>query len=232
LEGIILDFKKGDVNGDKFQDYVYLIGDKPYGDESPFRSNIRLMIINGFTKRKMIIGLKENQGYNPTLFLGDFTGDRINDVMISISSGDSGGTGYYYIYTFAKNKPRKIFDFEVFDSDYEYEVNYLDNYKAEVISRINNKKYILDLTYKGQKYLSEIYNPDGTLKEPIEGWVDPVSGLYPIDYQRDSTYELYAEQLIAGRYHADGLGYVQTSLKWNGKKFIPFYQTVGIPGEG
>jgi len=231
LEGIILDFKKGDVNGDKFMDYVYLIGDKPYGDESPFRSNIRLMIINGFTKRKMIIGLKDNQGYNPTLFLGDFTGDRVNDVMISISSGGSGGTGYYYIYTFANNKPRKIFDFEIFDSEYEYEVNYLNNYKAEVISKINDKRYILDLTYKGHQYLSEIYNPDGTLKEPIEGWVDPLSGLYPIDYQRDGTYELYAEQLISGRYHADGLGYVQTSLKWNGKKFIPFYQTVGIPGE-
>ena len=180
----------------------------------------------------MIIGLKENQGYNPTLFLGDFTGDGVDDVLISISSGGSGATGYYYIYTFVNNKPRKIFDFEIFDSEYEYEVNYLDNYKAEVISKANNKRYILDLTYKGQEYLSEIYNSDGTLKEPISGWVDPLSGFYPIDYQRDGTYELYAEQLIAGRYHADGLGYVQTSLEWNGKSFVPFYQTVGIPGEG
>lgn len=228
----VLDFKKGDVNGDGIKDHVYLIGDKPFGDESPARSDIRLMVVDGYTKRRTIIRLKEDRGYNPTLFLGDFTGDKIDDILISIDSGGSGGTGFYYIYTFYDNRPRKIFDFEVFDEEFEYDVNYLDDYKAEVISKANNKRYILDLTYKGQEYLSEIYNPDGTLKEPIAGWVDPISGLYPIDYQRDGTYELYAEQLIAGRYHADGLGYVQTSLKWNGKSFVPFYQTVGIPGEG
>lgn len=230
--GYVLDFKKGDVNGDGIKDYVYLIGNKPFGDESPARSNIRLMVIDGYTKRKTIIKLKEDSGYDPTLFLGDFTRDKIDDVLISIASGGSGGTVYYYIYTFASDHPRNIFDFEVFDEEFDYDINYLDDYKAEVICKANNKKYILDLTYKGQEYLSEIYNPDGTLKEPIMGWVDPLSGLYPIDFQRDGTYELYAEQLIAGRYHADGLGYVQTSLKWNGKSFVPFYQTVGIPGKG
>ncbi|SHJ16359.1 hypothetical protein SAMN02745176_02618 [Lutispora thermophila DSM 19022] len=228
----VLDFKMGDVNGDRIKDYIYLIGDKPFGDESPARSNIRLMVVDGYTKKRIIIRLKEDRGYNPTLFLGDFTGNKVDDILISIDSGGSGATGFYYIYTFENNIPRKIFDFEAFDEDFDYDVNYLDNYKAEVISKANNKRYILDLTYKGQKYLSEIYNSDGTLKEPIIGWVDPLSGLHPIDYQRNGTYELYAEQLIAGRYHADGLGYVQTSLKWNGKSFVTFYQTVGIPGEG
>lgn len=80
--------------------------------------------------------------------------------------------------------------------------------------------------------ISEIYDESGILKEPIEGWVNPLGGLYPIDFQRDGTYELYAEQRIAGRYNADGLGYVQTSLKWDGQGFVPFYQTVGIYGEG
>lgn len=34
----------------------------------------------------------------------------------------------------------------------------------------------------------------------IEGWVNPLSGLYPIDFDRDGTYELEAHQTIAGRY--------------------------------
>ena len=89
----------------------------------------------------------------------------------------------------------------------------------------------MDITYKGKEYLSEIYDVDGLLKEPIEGWVDPVSGLYPIDFSRDGTYELVAFQKIAGRYHADGLGYVQTTLKWDGQKFISDRQSVSINGE-
>ena len=89
----------------------------------------------------------------------------------------------------------------------------------------------MDLTYKGEDYLSEIYNLDGTLKEPIEGWVDPISGLYPIDYARDGTYELLSYQEIAGRYHADGLGFVQNEWQWNGQKFVVNRQTVSIFGK-
>ena len=228
----ILDFKKGDINGDRIVDSVYLIGEKPFGSESPARNNIRIRIIDGRTGKETIIRLKQNAGYNPTLFLGDFTKDKVDDILISMDSGGSGGYAFYYIYSFLNNQLKKIFDFEIYDAEYKYEVNYKNYYKVEVISKKNNYRYILDITYKGQEYLSEIYDGNGILKEPIEGWVNPLGGLYPIDFQRDGTYELYAEQQIAGRYNADGLGYDQTSLKWDGHDFVPFYQTVGIYGEG
>lgn len=226
----ILDFEKGDVNGDKVKDNVYLIGDKPYGDSSPFRDNIRLKIVDGKTGRQYIIPLKENAGYNPTIFLGDFTNDGVDNIFVAIDSGGSGGYAFYYIYSFLNNKPKLIFDFEKFNKDNEYEVNYIDYYEAEVIEESDKERYIINLEYKGEKYLSEIYNEDGTLKESISGWVNPLGGLYPIDFNRDGVYELYAQQRIAGRYNADGLGYVQTSLKWNGNSFVPFFQTVGVFG--
>ncbi|WZL74366.1 VCBS repeat-containing protein [Clostridiaceae bacterium 35-E11] len=229
--GYILDFKKGDVNGDGVIDYVYLIGNLPYGTGSPFRDHIRLKIIDGKTSRETTIQLKENAGYGPTLFLGDFTGDKVDDILISIDSGGSGGYAFYYMYSFVKNQPKMIFDFEQFNAAYIYEVNYQDNYKVEIISKNTNTRYIIDITYKGKDYLSEIYDKNGKLKEPIKGWVNPLGGLYPIDFQRDDDYELYAEQRIAGRYNADGLGYVQTSLEWKGQGFVPFFQTVGIYGE-
>ena len=92
-------------------------------------------------------------------------------------------------------------------------------------------KYIIDITYKGKEYLNEIYDLNGKLKEPILGFVIPLSNLYPIDFERDGTYELYVFQRIAGRYNADGLGYVQTALKWEKDKFITFFQNVGIQGK-
>ncbi|QIB27947.1 VCBS repeat-containing protein [Caloranaerobacter azorensis] len=225
----ILDFKQGDVNGDLIIDNVYLIGEKPYGIKSPFVDNITILIQDGRTNIFYRIIPKENAGYNPTIFLGDFTGNKVNDILISIDSGGSGGYAFYYIYSFMNNSPKKIFDYEKFNQKYTYEVIYKDYYEVEVREN-NTKKYIIDIKYKGKDYLSEIYDAKGKLKEPIKGWVNPLGGLYPIDFQRDGTYELYAVRRIAGRYNADNLGYVQTSLKWNGKDFTPFFQTVGILG--
>ena len=38
-------------------------------------------------------------------------------------------------------------------------------------------------------------------------------------------------QKIAGRYHADGLGFVQNTLSWDGRKFTIERQSVAIEGE-
>ncbi len=226
----ILDFKQGDVTGDGVVDNIYLAGQKVSASESPFSQNITLIIQDGKTNAFNRIPLKENAGYNPTIFLGDFTGDKVSDILISIDSGGSGGYAFYYIYSFIDDIPKEIFDFEKFNQEYKYDVIYKNYYEVEVKRKDNEKKYIIDIKYKGEEYLSEIYGQNSNLKESIEGWVNPLGGLYPIDFQRDGTYELYALQSIAGRYSADGLGYVQTSLKWNGSRFVSFFQTVGILG--
>jgi len=212
-----------------FDDNVYLVCKKPYGDDSPFRDNLILIVQDGKTKFFTKIVLKENTGYNPTLFLGDFTSNKVKDILISIDSGGSGGYAFYYIYSFLRNVPKVVFDFEKFNEKYTYTVNFKDNYEVQVTDK-NNNKYIINIRYKGEEYLSEIYDENGNLKEPIEGWVNPLGGLYPVDFRRDGTYELYATRSIAGRYNADVLGYVQTSLEWNGKDFKPFFQTLGILG--
>ena len=93
--------------------------------------------------------LRENAGYNPTLFLGDFTGNGVDDILISIATGGSGGIMYHYIYSFVDNTAQLSFDFNVYNEQYQYEVTYQDNYKVEVVSMINNKKYIIDISTKG-----------------------------------------------------------------------------------
>lgn len=228
----ILYFQRGDVNGDKIPDNVYLIGRKPFGVGSPFCDNITLVIQDGKTNYFYTIPLKVNAGYNPTLFLGDFTGDKINDILISIDSGGSGGYSFFYVYSFINNQSQKLFDFELFNKYYMYDVIYKDYYQVEVVNKTLGKKFIIDIRYKGQEYLSEIYNENGILKAPLKGEVTALSGLYPIDFQRDGTYELYAIQRIIGRYNADTLGFVQTPLRWNGQRFVAIYlnQYVAIPG--
>jgi hypothetical protein len=222
----IVSFVQGDVNGDGMSDNVYLTGIKT--SDSPFTQNITLVIQDGRTGRFTNVPLSDNSGYNPRLFLGEFTGDGIDDILISIDSGGSGAIMYHYIYSFINNMPQLLFDFNSYNEEYNYEVTYKDNYRVEVISEKNNKNYILDISTRDDEYLHEIYYENGMLKSPISGFVNPLSGLYPVDFDSNNVYELLAYQKIAGRYNADSLGYVLNTLKWKDNMFILDNQYVAI----
>ncbi|MCY7781853.1 hypothetical protein [Bacillus sp. FSL H8-0515] len=219
---------RGDVTGDGVIDEVFLTGSQMSG--SPLWRNITLVIRDGRTRQEQRIQLQNNMGYNPSLILGDMTGDKIDDVAVVIDTGGSGGAIYAYLFVYLNRQFRQIFNSDVFNNEFKYSVSYQNQYKANVISHHQNETYTLDLTYKGREYLNEIYTSQGVLKMPIEGWVNPLSGLYPVDFDRDGTYELVAYQRIAGRYNADSLGYVQTVLKWNGRGFSYDRQNVSIFG--
>ena len=184
----VVSYARGDVNGDKIPDNVYLTGIRT--PDSPFTQNITLVIQDGLTGNFTSIPLRENAGYNPTLFLGDFTGDNVSDILIGIASGGSGGIMYYYIYSFINNIAQLLFDFNVYNEQYKYDVTYKNNYKVEVISKINDEKYLIDISLRGADYLNEIYYEDGKLKNPVAGFVNPLSGLYPVDFDSNKVYEL------------------------------------------
>lgn len=225
----VVQVKYGDVTGDGVPDVVYLTAVQT--PDSPFLQQITLVIQCRRSSQSFRIPLQENAGYHPTIFLGDFTGDRVKDILIVINTGGSGGTIYAYVFSFRNGRFNQIFEANAFNEKGEYDVRYQDHYKAEVTSKQPDKRYIIDLTTKGKDYLNEIYNPDGTLKKPIQGWVSPLSGLYPVDFERDGVYELVAYQNIAGRYSADRLGYMENVMKWNGHTFESDRQYVSIFGE-
>jgi hypothetical protein len=224
----IVSFVRGDVTGDKVPDNVYLTGIMT--PTSPFTQNIILHVQDGRTGTVQSVLFRENAGYNPTIFLGDFTGNGVDDILISIDTGGSGGIMYHYIYSFLNNTAQLIFNFNVYNEQYQYEVTFQDNFKVEVVSKINNKKYIIDISTKGAQYLNEIYDKNGKLKSPITGFVNPLSGLYPVDFDSNKVYELLAYQKIAGRYNADSLGYVLNTLRWLDNRFVLQNQIVAIFG--
>ncbi|WP_052712170.1 spore coat protein [Domibacillus indicus] len=219
----------GDVTGDRVPDIVYLTAVQTPG--SAFLQQITLAVQCGRTARMFQIPLPQNAGYNPGIFLGDFTGNRIKDILAVINTGGSGGTIYAYAFSFRNGRFEKIFDGDAFNEKGQYAVRYQNHYRVEVTSEQPDKRYVLDITTKGEEYINEIYAPDGTLKEPIEGWVSPLTGLYPVDFERDGIYELLAYQNIAGRYSADRLGYMENVLTWTGQFFESGRQYVAVLGE-
>ncbi|MYL30166.1 VCBS repeat-containing protein [Halobacillus halophilus] len=217
---VITAFAQGDVNGDSIMDYVYLSGYQ--SPDSPYVTGITLIIQDGRTQQFYSIPLPTNTGYQPRLFLGDFTGSGIDDILVSMDSGGSGGFGYYYVYSFFNNQPSLLFNYESFDSSFKYTVTYQNDYKVKVVSETPALSFLIDLSNRSEAYLSEIYTDDGTLLTPLQGSVSGLNQLYPVDFNGDGVYELFAFQRVTGRYNADGLGLMQTPLSWNGQQFTPF----------
>ncbi|MTH54924.1 VCBS repeat-containing protein [Bacillus mangrovi] len=224
----VVAFARGDVTGDRVPDNVYLTGVKTA--DSPFVQNITLVVQNEKTGAVRRVTFRNNAGYDPTLFLGDFTGNRTADILVRINSGGSGAFTYDYMYSFLNDQPRKLFDSDQYNEQYQYEVTYLDNYRVKVLSQYNGLQYLIDISGRDREYLNEIYTPDGKLKMPISGFVNPLSGLYPVDFDSNGVYELLAYQKIAGRYNADALGYVINTLGWQANRFILENQYVAISG--
>lgn len=221
-------YQLSDVTGDGVMDGVFLIATKL--DDSPYLTNMSLVVQNGLTHEISVYHLKDAAGYNPTIWTGDLTGDRVDDILVTVQSGGSGAIVYAYVFSFISGKLGKIFDGIKFHEERQYKVKYEDHAEVAVTSRNPNVRYLLNIRYKGKEYLDEIYDPMGKLKESIEGWVDPISGIYPIGLTGNGTYSLLTMEQIAGRYHADSLGYVENVLSWNGRQFESVRQNVAIDG--
>jgi len=230
---IIIDKKIGDVNGDGIADTVYLIAKKADYSNSPFLSDIKVIIIDGNTSISNEIVFDNNAGYNPTLFLGPFTNRKLDDIFVSINSGGSGGFGYYYLYSYVNNREKLLFDTNKFNNSFLYEVNYKDNYRVEVINLTLKKSFIIDISNKDREYISNIYDKTGKLKRTTSGEVLYLNNLYPLDINGDGVYDLYALNRVIGLYGADTLGNIETYLLWDSGSFKPFgnMQYLSISGK-
>ncbi|MGO4375176.1 VCBS repeat-containing protein, partial [Paenibacillus sp. MCAF20] len=177
------------------------------------------------------VNLQNNAGYNPRLFLGDFSKDNVKDILVSIDSGGSGGYGIFYIYSFKNNILSEMFDFEKYNNEYKFNVNYEDFYKVSVGSPQLDVLFTIDISYKGYDYLSQYYDENGKLKQPIQGEVLALGALYPIVTNENRMgYDLLAFQRIIGTSNSDTLGYVENLLTWNGSKFTSSRLSVAILG--
>lgn len=221
--------RQGDVTGDGVPDNVLLVANLP-DPESPFLTNITLIVIDGATGETVQVPLEEGSGFEPSLFLGDFTGDRVSDVLVQINSGGSGGFIFAYVYSFLSGEPRKLFDHEQFSESSQFDVIFRDDYRVDVIDRETGTVFTIDISRRSQEYLSEIYDEEGNLLEPLEGDVLALGGLWPVVTDPSGVFRLLAIQRIIGRFNADTLGFVQTLLRWNGSEFQREDVQVCVPG--
>ncbi|MBE1554673.1 VCBS repeat-containing protein [Sporosarcina limicola] len=224
-----MDLKTGDVNGDGVLDTVYLYG-RVDGPPGIFADNITLVIQDGRSPKSTTVHLKNNAGYNARLFLGDFNKDTVPDIMVSIDTGGSGGYGIFYIYSFRSNILHELFNVDMYNEKYTFQVNYEDFYKVRVENPRLNVLFIIDISNKGPDYLTQYYDDNGILKNPLKGEVLALGALNPIITNNESyKYDLVALQRIIGTINADTLGYVENLLTWKDSQLVSNRLSVSIP---
>lgn len=211
--------QKADVTGDGVLDTISITGNKvlPPGE---FIQNLTLVIVDGANGSTANIPLGVG-GYNPRLFIGDFNCDGVADILVSIDSGGSGGFGFYYIFSYKNDQLTRLFDWEEFNQEYKFTVEFLDYYRVRVYSQNLHKTFIIDVSDKKDVY-AQIYGPDGKLLKPVQGFVPGLNTLYPAGGE-NGCYDLLAILRIAGLYNADVIGYIEITLRWdkNKNKFVP-----------
>lgn len=155
---VLIDEKIGDVNGDGIKDRVSVYGDKL--SDSDFIYSIIIEVEGGTGGWFKVDMITELNGYNPTLFLGDFTKDQKNDILFqmdmmfnSMNSKDIGEYGVSII-TIKDNLIETIFSSNRYNTEYLFLVEYNDLYKISILNVKVNKLFLLDISDKGYDYLS------------------------------------------------------------------------------
>ncbi|MFS0918075.1 hypothetical protein [Brevibacillus sp. 179-C 1.1 NHS] len=97
--------KTADVTGDKSADTIVLYGKKE--KNSPFVKDLTIKVTDGKTKKSLNIDVKED-GYEPKLSVQDFTYDKKGEIMVTASTGGSGGYTTNQIFTVKDGKAKDL----------------------------------------------------------------------------------------------------------------------------
>ena len=213
----ILDTQIGDVTGDQIPDIVYLVGEKK---ENPFFENIKVIVQDGRTKQRYTIPLLPNysMAYTPWIILANFKDSHTKEIMVNLPVGGSGGLTYYYVISFLHNHAEYILgpnEFMSLSETLGFEVIYLDNYRVLVKSKTLGQSYTLDISSRKEVYEGTVYDEEGKLIQPREGFVIDFPFLYPIKIDGSVPYKLQASHDIAGTSHADQLGSIVLNWKYS-----------------
>lgn len=163
--------------------------------QSAFQENISLKIVTGGEEKEVVPNA--NSGYDPSVFLGDFLGNGLNQIFYSVESGGSGGYSFYQLFSAEKGEIVSVFDSQ----------NISQNISATMQGDIINIEYL------GQTLLLDASKND--LSGAREVTVSPINTILPLFSTAFDRYQMLVYQKVYVDYTANNVGYVTTLLDFS-----------------
>ncbi|WP_409341287.1 hypothetical protein [Paenibacillus sp. MBLB4367] len=201
-----------DVTGDGKPDSVLLLGHKLEAD-SPYFDHLYVAVDDPANQSYLLF--QSEGGYAPQLAFCDVNGDKAADMLVSASTGGSGGTSDYYLFSAKDNKPVKM----PLPSPLAITGSLQNGYKAKITVPETGKTYTIDLRDRKKIYDEAGVYKNGRLVKPVEVSVNAFSELKPVVIDKDGVCELSGVQRITGVANADTIAYAYSVWKWSGQEW-------------
>ncbi|MFY0543936.1 hypothetical protein [Brevibacillus sp. H7] len=202
-----------DVTGDGKNDQVKLLG-KRFEQASPFFQSLLVHVDNPVTQKQSVFTAEG--GYGPKLEFCDFTGGKVNEILLSADTGGSGGIVIYSLFSLKGDNPVTL----TVPPPLTIDGQFADKYKVNLTMKETNKAYTIDLRDRRQQYDQlGLYRKEKLVK-PTGVMPNAYHLLKPVDSNRDGVCELQGVQRVAGVANADTIAYVTSLWKWQEDKWM------------
>lgn len=165
-------------------------------DGKVLRENIIIKVTTGTDEIE--VEPISNIGYSPTLFVANFLGNGLEQVLYSIESGGSGGYSFYEIYSFKDSEAKLVFNSADFKPTIE--ASYLSDNKIQI--DYQGKALYMDASSSG-------------CKEDCTLYVTDVNTIFPYYNIALDRYYLQILQRVYGGYEANSFGYISSLVEIN-----------------
>lgn len=195
-----------DINGDDDKETIMITRNMTPGHSSDMLLTIR-------NKSNDIIFSKDlEEGIAPEIFVGDFDGDRINDVFTSVDSGGSGGYRFYNLITY-KEKAFKEIPLGSIDVSNHMEFEFKNDY-----AYLHSDLLVSEVKFKLSEENLEMYRQLVHDNHPVVGFAP--TWLEPKDYDNDGVYELEYETIFKVDYKYN-IAHITIPFKYTESKWVP-----------
>jgi hypothetical protein len=205
---IVIQQVKADLTGDGVVDTLALTGSKESSD-SPYIRDIELELTDGQSGKTVRTSIGDNNGgYGPKFTLLDANHDGVDDVYVSADTGGSGGIIEYSLVTFKGGTPEALVPQQVLNDAPQFDVTFEDGFLAKLVDKQSGQATTVDISRGKDNYLElGIYDEQGKLLKPVQGWADGYGLLEP-QKQTDESYVFEGVQQVAGAAHVDRIATV------------------------
>lgn len=226
---VIIDVAYGSITNKYSDDSVVLVGE--FHDEKSNHANSLQLVINRENDLPITVNVPYN-GYNMQLFVGDFTGDKIDNIMIRgeyenpqiYKDGHDNLISYELgvIYKYESEKLIEIFNMKKYKNNNLACAKFKSNYRTSV--SCGKKKYLIDLSARPKEYLNKIYDEDKKVKTNLKPTLDNPSEIFPMKVVFSDCYNLLIYQRIVGINNSDVIGTIETLINLNNNNINIIYE--------